>query len=328
MLNLAIIGAGRMGQVHAKAVANDPNCTIGAIVDPFPESAEALAKLHDCRSMSIEEVAADTSIDSVIICSPTDTHADFIEIFARAGKAVFCEKPIDLSVERVEACLAVVKETGAKLMIGFNRRFDPAFAAAKAAIDDGSIGEVEQLVITSRDPSPPPENYIKVSGGIFRDMNIHDLDMARFLLGEEPATVFARGSVLTDPAIGALGDFDSTTIMLTTASGKQCLINGSRRSTYGYDQRADVHGSLGTVCVDNPPLISVRTGSESGYKSPPLQDFFMTRYVDSYAAEIAAFVDCVTNNREPSPSGEDGLKALRLAEAALKSATKNVMIEV
>src|SRR5690606_24566338 len=172
-----------------------------------------------------------------------DTHADLIERFARAGKAIFCEKPIDLDVKRVKKCLTVVEKTGATLMVGFNRRFDPHFMAVRKAIDDGAIGKVEMVSITSRDPGPPPADYITRSGGIFRDMTIHDFDMARFLMGEEIATVAASASVLVDPEIGKLGDYDSASIILTTASGRQCVISNSRRAAYGYDQRIEVHGS-------------------------------------------------------------------------------------
>src|SRR5690606_39018323 len=194
---------------------------------------------------SIEAIEQAADIDAVIICTPTDTHADLIERFARAGKAVFCEKPIDLDVGRVEKCLKVVKKTRAVLMVGFNRRFDPHFAAVRKAIDDGAIGTVEMVTIVSRDPGAPPLDYIARSGGIFRDMTIHDLDMARFLLGEEIETVSAQASVLVDEAIGAAGDYDSASLMLFTASGKHATISNSRRASYGYDQRIEVHGSKG-----------------------------------------------------------------------------------
>lgn len=258
-------------------------------------------------------------IDAVLICTPTNTHADLIEKFARAGKAIFCEKPIDLSVERVVACLKVVEETGAQLMVGFNRRFDPHFMALKAAIVAGKIGEVEMVNITSRDPGAPPSEYIKVSGGIFKDMTIHDFDMARFLLDEEVESVMASGSVLVDPEIGQLGDYDSASVILTTKSGKQCSISNSRRATYGYDQRIEVHGSIGMVAAQNQREVSIELATKDGYTKPPLFDFFMTRYIAAYAAEITAFVDMIANKTAAIPSGRDGLESLKVAEAALKS---------
>jgi myo-inositol 2-dehydrogenase / D-chiro-inositol 1-dehydrogenase len=262
---------------------------------------------------------ADKSIDAVVICTPTTTHADLIERFARAGKAIFCEKPIDLSLDRVKECLTVVDQTEAKLMVGFNRRFDPHFIAVRTAIDAGRIGDVEMVTITSRDPGAPPASYITQSGGIFRDMTIHDFDMARFLLGEEVETVMATASVLVDPEIGKLGDFDSASIILRTATGKQCVISNSRRATYGYDQRIEVHGSKGAVSAENQRPVSIEIATADGYTRPPLHDFFMTRYIDAYAAEIAAFIAVVTQGASPAPNGRDGMIALAMAEAALKS---------
>jgi len=318
-VNVALLGAGRIGKVHAKAVGATPGATLVAVADAFPEAADALARSYGARVSTIDEIAAAGDIDAVIICTPTDTHADLIEQFARAGKAVFCEKPIDLSLERVKSCLKTVEDLGATLMIGFNRRFDPHFRAVREAIDAGRIGDVEMVQITSRDPGAPPPSYITSSGGIFRDMTIHDFDMARFLLGEEITTVYAAASVLVDPEIGKLGDYDSATVVLTTASGKQCSISNSRRATYGYDQRIEVHGSEGVVSAENQRAVSIEVANAEGYTRPPLHDFFMTRYTDAYAAEIAAFVDVIEGGLAPSPSGEDGLKALALAEAALKS---------
>jgi myo-inositol 2-dehydrogenase/D-chiro-inositol 1-dehydrogenase len=213
----------------------------------------------------------------------------------------------------------VVRETKATLMVGFNRRFDPHFAAVRGAIDAGRIGKVEMVTITSRDPGAPPADYIRVSGGIFRDMTIHDFDMARFLLGEEVATVYATASVLVDPAIGKLGDFDSASLVLTTATGRQCLISNSRRASYGYDQRIEVHGAKGAVSAENQRPVSIEVATAEGYTRPPLHDFFMTRYTEAYAAEIAAFVTAVTTGMPAAPGGEDGLAALALAEAALRS---------
>ena len=316
---LGLLGAGRIGKVHAKAISANAGARLVAVADAFPAAATALADHYGCEIRSIAAILAAKDIDAVVICTPTDTHAELIEKFARAGKAIFCEKPIDLSLDRVKACLKVVRDTKAVLMVGFNRRFDPHFSAVRAAIDAGTIGAVEMVTIISRDPGAPPYDYITRSGGIFRDMTIHDFDMARFMLGEEISAVSAQASVLTDPKIGKLGDFDSVSVMLTTASGKHCTISNSRRATYGYDQRVEVHGSLGAVAAENQRPVSIEVATAAGYTRPPLHDFFMTRYTEAYAAEIAAFVAAVAGHRPASPSGEDGLAALALAEAALKS---------
>jgi len=316
---LGLLGAGRIGKVHAKAISANAGARLVAVADAFPAAATALADHYGCEIRSIAAILAAKDIDAVVICTPTDTHAELIEKFARAGKAIFCEKPIDLSLARVKACLKVVRDTKATLMVGFNRRFDPHFGAVRAAIDAGTIGAVEMVTIISRDPGAPPYDYITRSGGIFRDMTIHDFDMARFMLGEEISAVSAQASVLTDPNIAKLGDFDSVSVMLTTASGKHCTISNSRRATYGYDQRVEVHGALGSVAAENQRPVSIEVATAAGYTRPPLHDFFMTRYTDAYAAEIAAFVAAVADKGAASPSGEDGLVALALAEAALKS---------
>ena len=316
---LGLLGAGRIGKVHAKAISANAGARLVAVADAFPAAATALADHYGCEVRSIAAILAAKDIDAVVICTPTDTHAELIEKFARAGKAIFCEKPIDLSLARVKACLKVVRDSKATLMVGFNRRFDPHFGAVRAAIDAGTIGAVEMVTIISRDPGAPPADYITRSGGIFRDMTIHDFDMARFMLGEEISAVSAQASVLTDPNIAKLGDFDSVSVMLTTASGKHCTISNSRRATYGYDQRVEVHGSLGSVAAENQRPVSIEVATAAGYTRPPLHDFFMTRYTEAYAAEIAAFVAAVAGHRPASPSGEDGLVALALAEAALQS---------
>lgn len=319
-LRFAILGAGRIGQVHARAVAATDGATLVAIADPVAAAAQAVAGKYGCDIRTIDAIRDSADVDAVAICTPTDTHADLIEQFARAGKAVFCEKPVDLSLTRVKQCLKVVEDEKATLMVGFQRRFDPDFMALKQAIDDGQIGTVEMVTLTSRDPGAPPADYIKRSGGIFRDMTIHDFDVARWLLGEEIATVQAAASVLTDPAIKELGDYDSVNVILTTASGKQCTINNTRRATYGYDQRIEVHGSAGSVSAENHREARIEIANASGYTRPPLLNFFMSRYTAAYANEIAAFVDAVTRGTETPTTGHDGLKALELADAALKAA--------
>ncbi|KKC39609.1 inositol 2-dehydrogenase [Devosia epidermidihirudinis] len=327
-VRFGLLGAGRIGKVHAKAVSSNSQAQLIAVADAVAQAASDLAKQYACEVRSIEQILASADIDAVVICTPTDTHADLIEQFVRAGKAVFCEKPIDLDVERVKACLKVVDAESGTLMVGFNRRFDPHFQAVKDVITKGEIGAVEMVTIISRDPGAPPVEYIKRSGGIFRDMTIHDFDMARYLLGEEIDTVTAQASVLVDPAIGAAGDYDSASVMLSTASGKHATISNSRRATYGYDQRIEVHGSKGSVSAENQRPVSIEVANASGYTRPPLHDFFMTRYLDAYAREISSFIDAVESKSPANPSGLDGLIALALAEAALKSVKEGRAVKV
>ena len=327
-VRFGLLGAGRIGKVHAKAVTGHPGAKLVAVADAMEPAAQAIADQYGCEVRKVDAILAAKDIDAVVICTPTDTHADLIEAFARAGKAIFCEKPIDLSIDRVKACLKVVRDTRAVLMVGFNRRFDPHFAAVKAEIDKGTIGAVEMVTITSRDPGAPGLDYIARSGGIFRDMTIHDFDMARFLLGEDIAEVSAMAAVLVDPAIGLAGDSDSVQVMLKTATGKMALISNSRRATYGYDQRIEVHGSLGAVSAENQRPVSIEVASATGYTRPPLHDFFMTRYTAAYAAEIAAFIAAVSGKAKASPTGEDGLSALALAEAALKSVAEGRIVQM
>ena len=327
-LRFGLLGAGRIGKVHAKAVTGNPQAKLVAVADAMAPAAKAIADQYGCEVRSVEAILAARDIDAVVICTPTDTHADLIEAFVKAGKAVFCEKPIDLSLARVKACLSVVRAAKGTLMVGFNRRFDPHFMAVRAEIAKGTVGVVEMVTITSRDPGPPPIDYIKRSGGIFRDMTIHDFDMARWLLGEEVAEVSAMAAVLVDPAIGAAGDSDSVQVMLKTASGKMAVISNSRRATYGYDQRIEVHGSKGVVSAENQRPVSIEVATGAGYTRPALYDFFMTRYTEAYAAEIGAFIDAVAAKTAAAPSGEDGLLALALAEAALLSVKLGRMVKM
>lgn len=325
-LRLGLLGAGRIGKVHADAIAATPGARLVAVADALPEAAEALATKHGAQMRDADAIMAARDIDGVLITTPTDLHATMIEQAARAGKAIFCEKPIDLDVGRVRACLKVVEETGAKLMVGFNRRFDPNFREVRRRIEAGAIGKVEMVQITSRDPAPPPPSYAARSGGMFRDMTIHDFDMARFLLGEEPVSVFAAASVLVDPAIGEAGDVDSAAVTLTTASGRICQISNSRRATYGYDQRIEVHGSAGLVSAENVRATTVEEANATGYRRDPLLDFFMTRYIAAYQAEISTFVAAVTSGAPLTPSGDDGLKALLIADAATLSAREKRVV--
>ena len=327
-VRFALLGAGRIGKVHARAVAGNRDARLAVVVDVRAKAAKEIADNYGAAVKTIDDVARAPDIDAVVICTPTDTHADLIERFARAGKAIFCEKPIHLDIARVKACLAVVAETGARLMVGFNRRFDPHFVAVRQAIAGGVVGKVEVVQITSRDPGPPPYDYIKRSGGIFRDMTIHDFDMARFLLGGEPVAVSAHGAALVDKKIGRLGDFDTASVVLVTRSGQQCLISNSRRATYGYDQRIEVLGSKGMVAAENQRPVSIEVANAKGFTRPALHDFFMTRYVEAYANEIAAFVKAIDDKAMPKPDGADGLAALVLAEAAVRSAKEKRTVKV
>lgn len=327
-VRIAILGAGRIGQVHAKAVTSTPGAELIAIADPINSVAKSVADAYGCSIRTIDEVEISADVDAVAICTPTNTHATLIERFARAGKAIFCEKPVDLSLARVAACLKTVAAENATLMVGFNRRFDPDFSALKQAIDDGRIGDVEMVTVTSRDPGAPPYEYIKVSGGIFRDMTIHDFDIARWLLGEEVETVQAAATVLTDPKIGELGDFDSVNVILATASGKQCVITNSRRATYGYDQRIEVLGSKGSVTAENHREARIELATAEGFIRPPLLNFFMTRYESAYSNEIAAFVKAVEGGAPTPTTGHDGMMALALAEAAILSVNEGRAVKL
>ena len=327
-LRFAILGAGRIGQVHARAVSGNDDAVLAAISDPVEVAAKSLADRYGAQIRDVEAIAAADDIDAVVLCTPTDLHAQQIELFARAGKAVFCEKPIDLDSARVRACLSVVEETGATLMVGFNRRFDPHFMGVKAAIESGRIGSPEMGIITSRDPGAPPADYITRSGGIFKDMMIHDFDMAVFLMGDMPETVMATGSVLVDPEIGELGDFDSASAVLRWADGRQLSISNSRRATYGYDQRVEMHGSSGMVAAENEHPVRIEVATADGYMRPPLHNFFMTRYIAAYANEINAFVTSLGGETGGIPTGIDGLNALLIAEAALESANTGKAVTI
>jgi len=327
-LSIGLLGAGRIGKVHAAAIAGTANARLVAVADAFPEPAREVAEQYGATVRTIDEIMMADDVDAVFITTPTDVHADLIEQAARAGKAIFCEKPIDLSVQRVRDCLEVVADTGAALMVGFNRRFDPNFRAVRAQIDAGAIGDVEMVTIVSRDPGPPPLSYMERSGGLFRDMTIHDFDMARFLLGEEPVSVTAVGSVLVDPAIADVPDVDSAAITLVTATGKIAQISNSRRATYGYDQRVEVHGSAGVARAENLHESTVEVGGEHGFTRAPLMNFFIERYMPAYRDEVATFVRGVLDGTPLSPTGKAGLRALVLAEAAARSHAERRTVDI
>jgi myo-inositol 2-dehydrogenase / D-chiro-inositol 1-dehydrogenase len=327
-IRIGLLGAGRIGKVHAAAIASTPGAQLVAVADASSDAAEVVAGPAGAKVLTIDKIIGSKAIDAVLIATPTDMHADLIEQVARAGKAVFCEKPIDLSVLRVRECLQVVSETNALLMVGFNRRFDSNFREVKNRIEAGDVGKVEMINITSRDPGPPPIEYIKRSGGLFRDMTVHDLDMARYLLDEEPIEVTAVGSVLVDKAIGKAGDVDSAAVTLRTKSGRIVHISNSRRATYGYDQRIEVHGSKGLVSAENVRATSVEVANGEGYRRERLHDFFMTRYRQAFASQIGSFVAAVAGHQAVTPTGADGLAALILAEAAVRSHAEGRTVKI
>jgi myo-inositol 2-dehydrogenase/D-chiro-inositol 1-dehydrogenase len=320
MIRIGLLGAGRIGRIHGGNVAASSRAQLVAVADALPAAARKLAREAGARAATVDDVIAAADIDAVFVCTPTDTHADLIEAAVNAGKAVFCEKPVDLDARRIRRCLKVVARTRRPLMIGFNRRFDPNFASLQQRLAAGEIGDVEIVTITSRDPGPPPIDYVKRSGGLFRDMMIHDLDMARFLLGEEPVEVMAYGSCRVDPAIRKAGDVDTATVMLRTRSGRLCQISNSRRATYGYDQRIEVHGSKGMLRAGNIHETTVESAGSAGFRSDVIQNFFLERYAAAYRRELDAFLDAVATRRTPTPSGADGLAAQVLADAATRSA--------
>jgi myo-inositol 2-dehydrogenase/D-chiro-inositol 1-dehydrogenase len=319
MLEIAQFGAGRIGQIHASNIAALKDVRLRYVVDVNAGAAEKLAARYGARVTTEREAFADREVGAVLIASSTDTHARLAIEAARAGKAIFCEKPIDLSLSKVDSCIKEVEKAGVAMFVGFNRRFDPSFSALKNRLDAGEIGAVEQVVISSRDPAPPPLAYVKVSGGMFRDMTIHDFDMARWLLGEEPVEVFAMGECLVDRKIAVAGDIDSAMVLLRTASDRMCHINNSRRAAYGYDQRIEVLGAKGMLRAENIGETTVEHFGARGTVSDRPLDFFLERYADAYRAEMAAFVSSL-RNQTPMPVGAaDGRQALVLAEAALES---------
>ncbi|WP_300037471.1 inositol 2-dehydrogenase [uncultured Roseobacter sp.] len=326
MLNIGLLGCGRIGQVHARTILRLSGARVAAVSDAVPAAAEALAAETGASVMSSEALIDTGDADAVVIGTPTDTHYDLIHAAAAAGKAIFCEKPVDMSADRIRDCIRAVEAAGVPFMTAFNRRFDPGFADLQARLAAGEIGEPELITILSRDPAPPPISYIRSSGGIFRDMMIHDLDMARFLLGEEPVQVFAVGSALVNPEIGAAGDVDTAAVTLTTASGKICQISNSRRAVYGYDQRVEVHGAKGLLRASNILENNVEAATETGFRTAPARYFFLERYEAAYRAEMASFVDAVTNGSAMTPDIHDGLRAQMLADAATQSWQEGVAV--
>jgi myo-inositol 2-dehydrogenase/D-chiro-inositol 1-dehydrogenase len=320
MMNVGLLGAGRIGKVHAKSITAHPGSKLVAIADVNQGAAEQLAKETGAQSRSVQAIIDDRSIDAVLIATSTDTHSDLIEAATAAGKAVLCEKPVDLNLERALACQAAAARNGRPVMIGFNRRFDPNHAALKKALDAGEIGKGELLSITSFDPAPPPISYIQVSGGLFRDMAIHDFDMSCWIFGGTPVEVSAVGSSLVDPAIGAAGDVDTAVITLRFADGRIAVIRNSRRAAYGHDQRVEVLGATGLLQVGNVLENTVAKSTSSGALSAKPELFFLERYMRAYEAEWRAFVEAVEQGAAMPVTLQDGVNALGVAEAATLSA--------
>ena len=321
-LNIGIIGAGRIGSLHARSITyNVPGARVVGITDVKKDGLAALAqelsipKVYD----DFRQMLADSEVDAVLICSSTDTHADIAIEAAQAGKHIFCEKPVDLTPEKVRAVMEAVEKAGVKLQVGFNRRFDHNFSNVRAMVAEGKIGEVHIVKITSRDPAPPPAEYSAVSGGMFLDMTIHDFDMARFLCGSEVTEVYANATCLVDPAIGEAGDVDTAVISLKFANGAIGVIDNSRRAAYGYDQRVEVFGSKGAAVASNDTPTNVTFMGEAGVVSDKPLYFFLERYMQSFRDEMIQFVDAVNNDTATPATVEDGLNTLLVALAAKKS---------
>lgn len=324
-MKIAVLGCGRIGRMHAENIAAHPRATLAGVFDVHRPAADDVGgKLGVTVFESADALIVSSDVDAVLIATSTPTHADFIEKAVAAGKPILCEKPIDLSLARVQRCAEAIGTTKVPIMLGFVRRFDPGHRAARDAVRAGDIGNLHQVVITSRDPGMPPVAYTQASGGIFRDMTIHDFDMARFILGEEVIEVSATGSRLIDPALmQSLDDYDTVTVVLKTASGRQCIINNSRQAVYGYDQRVEALGTKGMVVSENrrPNMTTLHRADFTG-KGAPLLNFFIDRYAEAFIAEIDAFVDAVDAGKPPEVGFEDGRQALILAEAAIKSAAE------
>lgn len=318
-VGISLIGAGRIGAIHAANIAALKGARLISVVDANAQAAANLAGLHGARVAKLESALADGDVDAVLIASSTDTHVGLIEAASAAGKAVFCEKPLDLDLSRARACLQQVEQRGTLLALGFNRRYDPDFAALWRRLQAGEIGEIEIVTLTSRDPGPPPLDYLQRSGGLFMDMMIHDFDMARWLLGEDPESLFATASCLVDPEIAAVDDVDTALVTLRTPNGKLCQISNSRRAEYGYDQRIEVHGSKGMLRVENRSSTLVQCFRSGAVESEPPLDFFLERYAQAYQLELEAFVSALRGEESELVSGADALKAQVLADAAARS---------
>ena len=323
-LKVGIAGLGRIGKIHLNNLLQMQNVDVLAAMDPDKE-AQKYAENKGVKLVfkTYKELLNVHHIKALIICSPTDTHADYVELAALAGKDVFCEKPLDLNIKRVIEVLEIIKKTKIKLMIGFNRRFDKEFCRVKKRLLDGDIGDPHLVKITSRDPSPPPLSYIKHSGGLFLDMTVHDFDMARFIVEKEVEEVYARGAVLTDNKISEVGDIDTAVVILKYTDSSMAVIDNSRKASYGYDQRLEVFGSKGMLQGNNIFQDNHSFFNEKGVEASLPMNFFLERYAEAYILEIKSFVDSLINNTIISVTGNDGLESLRIGLAAKMSFQEN-----
>jgi len=328
MIDVALFGAGRIGAIHAGNIARQPGVRLKYVVDVDAAAAAKLAGQHGAATSDAAKVFEDADVRAVAIGSSTDTHADLIVRAAKAGKAIFCEKPVDLDLQRARACADAVRAAGVTCLIGFQRRYDPTFAAVKARIAKGDIGRPEMLIVTSRDPGAPPLDYIKRSGGIFKDMLIHDFDVFRWIMDDEAATVYATGSCLVDPGLTAAGDVDATAVTIRTRDGRLAQINTIRRAAYGYDQRFEVIGSKGMLQAGNHRPTEALLWSADSVAADKPEYFFLERYRAAYAAEMAHFFDVVAGRATAVTSIDDGVKALALADAATTSWREQRIVEL
>ncbi len=330
-MKIGLIGAGRIGQLHAELLTyHIPGAEIKTAAEIYIDEVKEWAKQLNILNLTTDysDILNDSEIEAVLICSSTDTHAQLIIEAAKAGKHIFCEKPIDFNIEKIKQALNSVKEAGVKLQIGFNRRFDHNFRKVRELVESGKVGDVHIVKITSRDPAPPPIEYLKVSGGIFLDMTIHDFDMARYLSISEVEEVYTQGAVLIDPAIGELGDVDTAIITLKFKNGAMGVIDNSRQAVYGYDQRVEVFGSKGYADVKNDFPNSAKLNTAGGVISDKPHYFFLERYKMSYVEELKAFVDAVAKDKEPPVTGNDGLQPVLIGLAALKSLNENKPVKI
>jgi myo-inositol 2-dehydrogenase/D-chiro-inositol 1-dehydrogenase len=325
-LKFGLIGAGRIGQIHGRNLATQlPGVRLAAVADIDLAAAQALAERYDAPQVTSDyrELLGATELAAVVICSSADTHAAIIQEAAMAGKHIFCEKPLDYDLRRIDQALAAVETAGVKLQVGFNRRFDPSFRRVRELVRQGRIGEPHVLRITSRDPAPPPVQYLKGSGGIFLDMTIHDFDMARYLIGSEVQELYVAGGVRVDPRFAELGDLDTAVITLKFEDGVIGTIDNSRQAVYGYDQRVEVFGSLGMVATDNETPDRHTLSDQNGIHGPLPLHFFLERYQASYLEEMRSFVECVRTDKAPEVSGADGRVPVVMGLAAQRSYREN-----
>ncbi len=329
-IKVGIIGIGRIGKIHLENLSTRiDGVEVVAVVNPSKKGQDYASNFGVKKvSDDINVILDDSEIDAVLICSPSDTHSDYAIQLAEAGKAIFCEKPIDMSLEKAKRVVEAVLKNNVPMMVAFNRRFDPDFAKIKSDVVNGKIGNIQSLHIISRDPAPPPIDYIKQSGGLFKDMTIHDLDMARFIMGCEVIEVFATGSCMVDPAIGQVGDIDTATLLLRFDNGATAVIENSRKSVYGYDQRLEVFGSKGMLQIKNPLMTNVTGSDAQGSHSDVNLNFFIDRYEASYLNEMQSFIEALINKKQMPVDGEDGIKSIALADAAYASLQENRPIKL